>query len=187
MTGRRRRLSTKVLVAVTALETSILTAIGEASVGHFFPRALEIVTGEDPLLIHARPTFERAAFDMALPGRIDPNDAPSEGTGCAEVRTWLTESGGVPVEKTSPAVHIQGQRSTPVQILSMRARVVNTGKPVHATRISGCSGAGTSPTIGIGFDLESSDPAARVLDELGDITGRLYFEETQSLLPMGRL
>src|SRR3954453_3341095 len=109
-----QRLGRKALVAVTAAVTLILSQGLEVAVGYFFPGFVELVTGEDPLLILARPSSEHPAFDVALASRIDPDDAPSEGTGCAEVRSWLTEAGGVPVEETSLAVYIQGQRSTPV-------------------------------------------------------------------------
>jgi hypothetical protein len=93
------------------------------------------------------------------------------------------QSRGIKVRENSHKVIVTGQRSYPILVTGMRARVLGQAPAARGTLVSLRMQGGTEKSVRVGFDLDASHPVARE-DNYGRL-GRPYFSSHHVSLANG--
>lgn len=177
-TIRKRFLRAPVIIG-----TAFLAAVGSFLVTQFAPGVLEAVQGKEPInvivgsvLNETKSGQKGSVWTINTPNKINPADAPPPGSSCDDAKSWLTRLGGASVGTTGLTMLVEGQRSSGVTIKSMQARVLERAKPFTGAQVV-CPSAGNQNAVGVGFDLDSPTPVARVLKKIYPLElGEPYFD-----------
>jgi hypothetical protein len=98
-------------------------------------------------------------FDMALDSRLSQDTAVSTQGSCADVHDWGLEQGAVDVGDTFLRLVVQNNIDETVDIVGMRAEVLNRDNPITQTYV-GCPSGGVEDIIFVRFNLDDPNPTA---------------------------
>lgn len=147
-----------------------------------FESTSRVVRNNDRILASAE--YDEGIYDdgwiVALESDFSSDTQPPGQPNCSDVRAWLVERGAVDAGTTYLQVAIEGDSTDPVVIKQIHARVVSRNEPITNTSV-GCPSAGAFDVIGIGFDLDEQDPAAKALKKDGTFGGPYFSRKAISL------
>jgi hypothetical protein len=151
-------------------EPWIRRAVVIAVVGALVGGVVAFLTNRNPLVdpIHVAVAYDGAAysssgFGMFMPQGLAVRTTVPAGGGGA-IHQSLLSRGGADVGATRLRLTIQGASEKPVAITGIRAIVESRGQPQRGTLASYLS-AGAGPIVGLGLNLDESDPIARTISK----------------------
>jgi hypothetical protein len=145
----------------------ILGAVGGYLVNSIGPDVEEKLTGGSPLRIAVRedPQGGGDGFHVATQSPTGLTAKLREAKDCDSLFRLAKRAGAVDVRRSIHNVVLEGRTHRDVAIVDMRARILRRASIFTGAEIS-CASAGAIDAIGVGFNLDEPNPAARRIKDL---------------------
>ncbi|MDX3548805.1 hypothetical protein PV729_25830 [Streptomyces europaeiscabiei] len=134
----------------------------------FGPPTIQKIFQSQPVRFSAATDSGREGWAVALSRPANMRNAPQVGSDCSDVYDWAKRQGGADAGESKLLLAAQGQRRRDIAITNMRAKIVRR-YPIPTSAEVICPTAGEGVVIGVGLDLDSQNPVAKVIDDSGNL------------------